>query len=255
MQEGGGLRGEVWRDVARCLGDLRSGVEGMHDHFKTAALKDRIPTFDGSGGSTNFNVWLKAMIRTRTLNGLSDEAMKELATLTTKGTCSDFLFRLLDGSHIITWDLLETQLKERYSNSCDTLLARQSLNNVQQEAHESIQAFAEKIMSAAGEAYSKEELRNSVVLQDVLRVFIKGIEDPDIARKLIQKRPKNLDDALREALNMKRNNLAFDITRGTHLVTEQDDHQSEPMDVSQIQGGHWEDTMSEESRWISLGGN
>ena len=101
-------------------------------------------------------------------------------------------------------------------------------------------------MSGADEAYNRDQLKNSVVLQDILRVFIKGIKDAHIARTLIRKRPRNLDEALKLALEMQRNNIAFDITRGTHVEVVQDTRDIEPMDVSRIAATQKEEGEVEE---------
>ena len=224
---------EVSREISSGIKDLHVGLQSLSDHFKTVSLKERVPTFDGSGGSVKFHAWLKAMIRTRTMNSLTDGAMKELATLTTKGTCSDYLLRVLGTSKFLTWDLLVKQMKERYSNSCDSLLARQALANLRQGNNESIQSFAERIMTGADEAYTRDQMKGTIVLDNILRVFIKGIKDVHIARTLIRKKPRHLEEALRLALEMQRNNITFEITRGTNIDT-QETRDIQPMDISQI---------------------
>ena len=237
--------GDVSREISSGIKDLHVGLQSLSDHFKTVSLKERVPTFDGSGGSVKFHAWLKAMTRTRTMNSLNDGAMKELATLTTRGTCSDYLLRVLETSKFLTWDTLVRQLKERYSNSCDSLLARQALANLRQGNNESIQSFAERIMSGADEAYTRDQMKSSIVLDNVLRVFIKGIKDVHIARTMIRKKPRHLEEALKLALEMQRNNITFEITRGTSIDT-QETRDIQPMDVSQITSKPREEQEMEE---------
>ena len=213
-------------------------------------LRDRIPLFSGEGGHNAFQKWLKEMRRTQQLQQLSDAAMRQLTSASVRGTAADYVARLFEKRPNIAWAEIQKDMKERYSDLCDALLARQTLKNIKQKPGESVQSLYERIIQAGHEAFSSDQKKNPVVLQQMMDVFLRALSNEHIARKLINRRPNTLEKALDEAIRLQRNDVTFEITRNGDGDLGRIE---EPMDCSYVStrgdaGSHVRDRDAEEGQ-------
>ena len=138
----------------------------------------------GEGGR-NLKVWIKDMEKVGMTINRDDERMKVLAIQTLKGSAAKFVSRALCQNPQITWPALIQQLRNRFSDTLDVQLAMQCLRRLTQNTGESVQGFAECIVDLAEEAYNTVNLNDPIIQFQLKDIFLDGIKDDSIARKII----------------------------------------------------------------------
>ena len=181
----------------------------------------QIREFDGEGGR-RFMDWLRDVERVGTAIRADDEQYKAIILQTLRGPAAEFTSRYISDNPAANWPNIRHTLVQQYSDTGDRHLARQKLRRMTQRANETIQNFAQRIVSMAEDAFTREELNNRFVQFTLIETFTDGVTDDRIARKLIRDRPNTFDAAVRSACDEQQTARAFNIRRRAE----------EPMDVN-----------------------
>jgi hypothetical protein len=176
---------------------------------------------------------------------LSDLAIKDLVTGTISGTAAGFVARTYTQHPGISWLELRGLLKDRYSNDCGSILALERLKKIKQKENESIPSLAERLIDASEEAFSELERRSSTNAKELIGVFVKALRNDAlhnrIARSLITHLPGSLEEAIKKAIKMQKDEETYAVTRGVRdLISNSSagvDYE-EPMDISMVSGAH-----------------
>ena len=139
--------------------------------------------------------------------------MKSLALQTLSSLASAFLVRYLRDHPQSDWSNAKAALKGRFSDLADTQFAAQQLRRLKQKSSENVQAFAERIYSLAEEAYPGQDLSNAVLQKQLTELFIDGVSEDTIVRKLIRERPATLEAAIRTAAYEQQTSKTFNLRR------------------------------------------
>ena len=137
---------------------------------------------------------------------------------TLRGPAGDFVTRLIRVQPNITWPSIRQALYDHYSDINDTQLAIQKLCRLTQNAGESIQNFAMRIMILADDAYAGHDMNNPLIQSALIETLVDGVRDNGVARKLIRENPDKFEKAV--ALAEQQATRAYNIRR-----------REEPMDV------------------------
>ena len=103
------------------------------------------------------------------LTQLGDQR-KLVAYQASKGAVSDFIKRYLQEHPRRTWQQLQEEIILRFSEVTDSQHALMLLRKVRQREGESVQVYAERIMSLAKDAFGGQGMQNQAI-QDQLIDF------------------------------------------------------------------------------------
>lgn len=202
---------------------ISDALKDVVQELRIQSLTKHVRNFHGEG-TTKFSNWLKDMDQLSP--SIDSERMCILATLTLGGSAGSFVSRTLKSEPQTTWEQLRKSLKERYSDLTDPALAQERCRQLHQKKGESVQNFAERLRSAAMDAY--DDVTVSHVQKSLVETFQRGITDDSLARKLIRKKYEKLDDAITFATEEVRADRTFEMYRHAHAT-------EEPMEIDIVQ--------------------
>lgn len=202
---------------------ISDGLKNVVQELRIQSLTKHVRTFHGEG-TTKFSNWLRDMDQLSP--SIDSERMCILATLTLGGSAGSFVSRTLKSEPQTTWEQLRKSLKERYSDLTDPALAQERCRQLHQKKGESVQNFAERLRSAAIDAY--DDVNVPHVQKSLVETFQRGITDDSLARKLIRKKYEKLEDAITFATDEVRADRTFEMYRHAHTT-------EEPMEIDIVQ--------------------
>ena len=200
-------------------------LNDLCQEIKLSQLASGVRCFDGEGHQ-RFLDWLKDMDICRLRNG-DDALMRSLTVATLTGPAADFILRALETTPRATWNQIKTCLKQRYSDLADVQYAGQSMRNLKQNRSEGVQNFGERIMPLAREAYPAQNLADATIQSQLIEIFASGLRDASIMRRVIRKRPADLDKAVLVAAEEQQAIKSFELNRNNK--------RDEPMEVDALQ--------------------
>ena len=193
--------------------NMKQGLQDLTLELRMQGCSTQIRSFSGEG-SEKFLAWSKDMEKVLTQLGNDDTRARSLTLQTLTGTAADFATREIRNNPFITWDALKTKLDNRYNDSADVAFARQKLRRMTQSKVESVQNYFERLMIHARHAYGDTELHDRFVQQQLVEIFLDGLVDDTMVRRLIRSKPQTLDRALELATSEQLARKAFDLRRG-----------------------------------------
>ena len=234
--DGDGVTIPLQQALSAGLVELQKGIKSFSESLEVKNIQGRITPFDGYKGPDEFQRWFRELERQQAINNLDDSAIIKLASTTTTGSAANYISRILKQQPLLSWKEVGNLLRNRYSNCCSSIIARQKLSAIKQQPMESIQSLADRIIASSEDAFSPIERKNNIVIRELINVFIKALNNDHIARELIRKPPDSLDIALENAIKIQRNDYTFDITRGraTTDKTDYTDQKENAMEIDRI---------------------
>lgn len=216
---------------------LLQSLAGIRDELKQQGLKTQLETRAvylgknvrtfGGENSKRYREWVKDMERI----GIQVEAdagrMRSLALQTLNGYAGDFMLRFLKEKQNPSWDEIKKALSDRFCDQSDVECARQLLAKLKQHRGEDVKNFEERILSMAEEAFPGENLATPLVQSRLLDVFVDGLRDESVMRKIIRERPKTLDQAVKTAKFEQQANRSFELRKRSN-------RNEEPMEVDTL---------------------
>ena len=197
----------------------------LEAELRAAGAHSHIGTFSGEGDGSKFTQWTKDMERVRIALQANDERMRFISLQTLSGQAAEFAAGLIKADPNMTWDQLHSHLRSRYSDLADTMFARQKLKRTRQKNGESVQNFYQRIISLAEESYPGHNLTNNVLQEQLIEIFVDGLLDNSMAKRLLRARPGNMTAALHLATQEQQATRTYELRRG-----------EQPMEVDVIHG-------------------
>ena len=170
----------------------------LNMELRSNNIISNVRKFDGEGHES-FRQWVADLERAKLIIGADDAKMRQIALHTTQGSAADFILRKQKDDPRIQWANLLSALKERYSDLSDSQYAKQRLHKLKQLQFESVQNFGERILSLAQEAYPNTNMQDEMLQSTLVGVFMDGVQNDFLARKLIKTRPRTLEAAIKVA--------------------------------------------------------
>ena len=187
---------------------IANALSHVVQELRIQSLAKHVRDYHGEG-TQKFMNWLQDVDQLAT--SCDSERMCILATLTLGGPAGTFVTRTIKENPGITWQTLRQKLKERYSDLTDSFFAKERCRTLKQNKGESVQNYAERLLTAATEAY--DEIQNPDVQKTLVEIFQKGVVEDHLARKMIRKQFEKLDAAVTFATEEQRANKTFDMCR------------------------------------------
>ena len=196
------------------------GMESIKNELRMQGCASHIRTFAGEN-SEKYLCWAHDMEKNLTQLGNDDAIARALVLQTLTGPAADFATREIRNDSDITWLELRRKLDSRYNDMADSAFARQKLRRMGQSRSESVQNYFERLMKHARHAYGDSQLKDPLVQQQLVEIFLEGLGDDNMVRRLIRLKPTTLEAALRHATSEQQAKKAFDLRRG-NLPEEED---------------------------------
>ena len=191
---------------------IHKDLEAITLELRMQGCSSKIRVFDG-GNSEKYQLWLQDMERYLTQLGSDDARARILTLQTLVGPAADFATREIRANPAITWEELKVKLDARYNDMADLAFARQKLRRMTQSRSESVQNYFERLMVHARHAYGETQLQNKFVQQQLVEIFLDGLLDDHMVRRLIRSKPSTLDKALELATAEQQAKKTFDLRR------------------------------------------
>ena len=220
--------------------NLKRGMDEITMEIRMANCSSHIRSFGGDG-SEKFQIWLGDLERyLLQLGGADSSRARALALQTLTGPAADFATREIRSNPDITWADLKSRLDARYNDYADVAFARQKLRRMAQSRSESVQNYYERLMVHARHAFGDDQLQDGFVQQQLVEIFLDGLVDDQMVRRLIRSKPETLERALDLSCAEQQARKAFDLRRGHNPNEEAMD----PMDISAVTSlGHEETNL------------
>ena len=151
------------------------------------------------GNPKKFKTWLKEIEKYSILMGAADEQKRYIAFQSSSGPVSDCILRFLGQDPQPDWPTLREQLRQRFGEAQDMAQALAKLRRMRQGKSETVQVFSERIVDMANDAFPGENLDNPLIARQLVEVFIDGLLQPSVARRLIKDPPGQFREAVRRA--------------------------------------------------------
>ena len=193
---------------------VTTALNSVVQEIRISSLTKHVRPFHGEG-TAKFYQWLTDMDQLS--NTVDSDRMCVLATLTLGGPAGLFVARLTK-THV-SWTELREKLRKRYGETEDSRISKEKIRHIKQNKGEAVHNFAERLRAAAADMFSDIDSPDA---QDVLTdTFQRGLRDDRLARTLIRKNCKTLDELEHEAEQETRTDKIFSLYR----------RDEEPMDV------------------------
>ena len=147
---------------------LSNQIVALSSVVQAHSVSTNVPTYDGT--PSKFKDWVKALGKYGVLTGCDDEKLKLLALQTSQGALSDFIHRWISTHQQKSWKDLKTELQTWFSEVEDRSYALSLLRQVKQKRDESVQIYAERLISLAEDAY--QEAANTTELGQIERQLV-----------------------------------------------------------------------------------
>ena len=212
-------------EMAQCF-------KGLQLELRCQNVINGVRRFAG-GSSQSFVEWSQDMERVRHILQGDDERMRVLTLHTLTGSASKYGSRLVENNPGITWCDLKKALEDRYNDQADLQFARITLQQMKQKRGQSIQTFYEDLISTAKQAFRGDNLQDNWIQNTLVGIFMEGVQDEGLAKKLIRKRPDTLDRALEIAIEEAQTEKCYELRRG-RVKSERIET---PMEIDQVAVG------------------
>ena len=210
---------ESQEEIRRLMNENKK-ISSWEPHFRDIQLELRSQGLSGSirkfSGESNesFREWTADMEKAAKILAEDDERLRALALQTLGGSAGEMVARVLNEAPQITWKELKYRLTQRYSDTADREYSRQLLKRKVQRKDESVTTYFENLLTIAREAYGDQDLNNRWIQSMLVEIFIDGVCDNRVARKLIRRKPNTLHEALDIALQEQQTDRSYNLRRG-----------------------------------------
>ena len=208
--------------------NLRLELSNVSQAFTTQGISSVVARFDGN--PKNFREWIKSIEKYAILVNVPDARKMLIAYQSSGGAVSGFIQRYMQANPNNTWAQMKTQLSVSFSDITDSQMAMSLLRQVKQKTGETIQNYAERILSLAEEAYDNQG--GNAVERQLIDIFVDGLVNDQLKMKILRDQPNTLQGAVGIATNAQ--NLRERVQMSHHNYSSNNTHT--PMEVDHSRG-------------------
>ena len=172
--------------------------DGAVGSMVNAQVLSNIKQFKGE--PAKFKAWIKDVEGHVQAVGGGDKERIAIASQSAGGVIADFLFRFQNDHDVaagpLTWDVVRTELSARFGDVVDAGHAMSKLRSMSQKVSESVTVFGERILDVAQDAFPNEDLANPLIGRQLVDIFIDGLIEDPVAKKLMRENPADLPAAV-----------------------------------------------------------
>ena len=179
---------------------LGSALEGIKNEIGFHAGANNIPVWYGDkNGCEDF---IRCVDMCHTMTG-SDLQTVRAAASRSKGMVAEVLKTYMkDTPQLqISWATAKKALEQQFGPPSDSESCLQILRNTKQESHQNIAHFAQLLAIRAPRAWPDADMTSEPYQKQVVEIFLRGLQNDHIRRKLIIKNPATLKDARDAAIS------------------------------------------------------
>lgn len=215
-------------DMCKTMGDQ---IAGLTTTMGAQGIAKVVPSFDGD--AKNFKNWVKSIEKYARFVGLDNNNTKLVAYQASAGPVSDFLKRYLDLNPGHDWPMIKAELQRRFGEIIDTQHAQLLLRKVKQKPGETIQVYAERLMTLGDDAF--EGVPDDVKDKQMVNYFIDGLLHDFMKMKIMRENPIRLQIAIDVATSEQNLRKRFSLRTGFDTfrrdIGQSGDNLNEPMEV------------------------
>ncbi len=155
----------------------------------SAIIQEALQTVSSFSGNENVTSWVIELEKVKSIHGLADQAINQLAWSRSKGIASTHIGRLLKERADIPWHELRAELEKIYGNCVDKQQAFARLKNIRQNKDENAAAFSERLLYMADRSYGPNWRTEGgdMVNQQLSSIFLDGLRSIELKTKLYGK--------------------------------------------------------------------
>ena len=139
--------------------------------------------------------------------------MLTFAIMTLTGVAGDYLRHLLQNAPHATWHQIRDAVVNRFSDLADQNYALKKLRQMKHGATESVQAYGERMLGLAEDAYPGQPMNQPALQRELVDVFIEGLREDPVVRKLLRNHPGDIHAAIDAAMEEQQVNRVFKAQR------------------------------------------
>lgn len=220
-------------ETLRLSSEQNDHLQSITNLLSTTRVDTGIRKFEGV--PAEFKGWIKNIEKYNYILKGNKTTPILLAYQSSDGIVSDFILRHTRAAPKSTWEELKAELQAHFGAVIDAQHALHLLRRTRQKHGESVQVFAEKLISLSEDAFPGVEFGAAPIQSQLIDIFVDGLEDAAIARKVIRDNPQDFNTAVKSAAAEQNLNLKFALRhRGPDKKPKQPMHlepRGEPMEV------------------------
>ena len=172
---------------------LRQEVHSVNVILGVQGAAQNIKPFNGENKSA-FREWVRDIEKYRTMLVMAENNCILLAYQASKGAVSGFIERYRREHPNATWGELKVELASRFSDVADRNVALTLLRQIKQKHGESLNLYAERLMSISYEAFEDEQAPG--VQAQLIDIFVSGLNNDQLKLTILRRNPDTLITAV-----------------------------------------------------------
>ncbi|ESO90510.1 hypothetical protein LOTGIDRAFT_164095 [Lottia gigantea] len=162
--------------------------------LRAQSLPNYLRPFSGKGNH-KFSDWIRDLEHVGLLCQADYERLRNFCLMSVTGPASNYVIRYIKSNPTCSWRHLKSALKIHFSDLSDIQFAKKKLLSLKQNFGESVQTYGDRILSTAEDAYTGDELVHPIIQGILKDVFMDGLREHFIIRKLIRDQPLTLEES------------------------------------------------------------
>ena len=168
------------------------------------------------GEPKKFKEWVKSIEKYAVLTNPDNDRIKRVAYQASRGPVSDFIRRFQDRHPNNTWNQLKKELANRFSEVVEEQHAFILLRKVHQKPGETVQVYAERLITLSEEAFPGQQ--GAAIQRQQIDIFVDGLSEDQLRMKILRENPATLDAAITLATNEQNLRKRFSLRTRQHYT-------------------------------------
>ena len=172
---------------------LQNEVHNVNVILGVQGAAQNIKPFNGEN-KAQFREWIRDIEKYKTMMTMAENNCILLAYQASKGAVTGFIERYKRGNPNVTWGELKVELASRFSDVTDRSFALSLLRQIKQKQGESLNLYAERLMSISYEAFENEQAPG--VQAQLIDIFVSGLNNDQLKLTILRRNPDTLVNAV-----------------------------------------------------------
>ncbi|MCG7884346.1 MAG: hypothetical protein JAY96_22495 [Candidatus Thiodiazotropha endolucinida] len=207
-------------------------ISGVHTTIGAQGVAKIITSYEGDPKLCK--EWVKSIEKYAILTQLGEDQKKLVAYQASKGAVSDFIKRYLQEHPGSSWQQLQEEIILRFSEVTDPQHALMLLRKVRQKDGESVQVYAERLMSLAEDAFGGQGMLNQPIQDQLVGFFTDGLLMDFMKMKVMRDNPRTFQAAVDTALTEQNLRKRFNLRSGKNETVRGGSYGHEPMEIGHL---------------------
>ena len=188
---------QAFGQLSECMTDMSAAFREQGNVARGQSFAGTIRPFKGEPKA--YGEWITQIEKGAILGRLDDDGRKMLAYQTAAGPVSEFLSRYYHDHPVADWVVVKRELADRFAEVTDSQHAFTLLRQIKQRPDESVQMFAERMLTLADQAFREQQGGLPAVQRQLIDFFIDGLAHDYLRIKIMRENPATLAEATESA--------------------------------------------------------